>query len=77
MKFLMKITFNVLINGEYQIVEHLFDSYIEDENTLTLFDENKTILSSFQKKYVLNKSISENLEQKNKTEIINKKKKNK
>ena len=73
----MQITFNVLINGEYHIVEHLFDSYIEDENTLTLFDENKAILSSFQKKYILNKSISENLEQKNKTEIINKKKKNK
>jgi len=53
MKHLIKITFNIMINQQYQKVEHYCTSYEESDDMLTLFDEKKNILCCFKKNSIL------------------------
>lgn len=59
MKYLIKITFNVLIDQKHQTVEHYCSSYMNDDNELKLFDDNKQLLCCFKKAHLLNIEIED------------------
>ena len=76
MKFLIKITFNIIINQEYQYVEHFCSSYEDIDDKLTLFDGNKDLLCVFNKSAVLKYEV-ETIEEEPQTIIKSTKRKSK